>query len=363
MTYDLMVIGAGPAGCAAAITAARRGAKVLLLESGRFPRHKVCGEFVSGEALELLTELLSEDDDGVVANAARIERSQIFVDGAVLRMRINPPAASITRFKMDHALWESACKAGVDGGQGCPVRSLAGDGPFYVAAGSDRFEGRAVVNAAGRWSFLTDPQVRSRASGERWLGVKGHFREPGNANSVDLYFFDGGYCGVQPVTSSDAERVVNACAMVRAKIGSKLEDVVKCHPALWERSQHWMPAMQAVQTAPLIFHAPQPRQGNVLQIGDAATFVDPFIGDGISLALRSGRLAADSLRPFFTGEISLAQAAAGYAQRYRRDLAPVFRASSTFRKLLSFPYAIRKPVMSVLQRAPLITSQFVKLTR
>ena len=56
--YDLIIVGAGPAGSACAITAARSGAKVLLLEKDRFPRHKVCGEFVSPESLRLLEWLL-----------------------------------------------------------------------------------------------------------------------------------------------------------------------------------------------------------------------------------------------------------------------------------------------------------------
>ena len=58
MSYDLAIIGGGPAGTSAAISAARQGARVLLLERGRFPRHKVCGEFVSAESLTLLKDLL-----------------------------------------------------------------------------------------------------------------------------------------------------------------------------------------------------------------------------------------------------------------------------------------------------------------
>jgi flavin-dependent dehydrogenase len=59
--YDVIVIGAGPAGCACAITAARKGVRVLLLDKSKFPRHKVCGEFVSPESLGLLHTLLPQD--------------------------------------------------------------------------------------------------------------------------------------------------------------------------------------------------------------------------------------------------------------------------------------------------------------
>ena len=75
--YDLIVIGAGPGGCATAITAASSGAKVLLLERGRFPRHKVCGEFVSAESLQLLERLLKTEDHKLISSAPRIARGKI----------------------------------------------------------------------------------------------------------------------------------------------------------------------------------------------------------------------------------------------------------------------------------------------
>jgi flavin-dependent dehydrogenase len=106
--YDLIVMGAGPAGSSAAITAAQAGAKVLLLEKGRFPKHKVCGEFVSAESLDLLAKLLVVDHLPLLQEAIRIPQSQLFLDGRILRAEINPAAASITRFDLDFALWRSA---------------------------------------------------------------------------------------------------------------------------------------------------------------------------------------------------------------------------------------------------------------
>src|SRR6266852_5666001 len=90
---DLIVIGGGPAGCAAAITAARTGASILLLERGRFPRHRVCGEFVSAESLDLLQDLLAPVHRRLIHLAPRISCGRIFVDAAELRAEIAPAAA------------------------------------------------------------------------------------------------------------------------------------------------------------------------------------------------------------------------------------------------------------------------------
>ena len=95
--------------------------------------------------------------------------------------------------------------------------------------------------------------------------------------------------------------------------------------------------MQPVSTAPLIYRQPQPVRGNTIFIGDAAAFIDPFAGDGISIALRSGRVAAQCLSEFFLGRNSLAAAAAGYEQEYAMQFAPLIAAASRVRPLLSLP--------------------------
>jgi menaquinone-9 beta-reductase len=366
MTFDLIVIGGGPGGCSTAITAARSGARVLLLESGRYPRHRVCGEFVSAESLALLSELLSGENRELMGNAVRISQSRVFADGAPLRLPIQPAAASIPRFDLDRALWQSCLEAGVDARQSHLVRYFHGEGPFTVNANGERFAAKALVNAAGRWSFLTSGAVRERASEERWIGVKAHFLEKDPSPTVDLYFCEAGYCGVQPVSPrgmNGGMRMVNACAMFRADVATDLLDIFAAHPVLRERSLAWQIAMDPVRTSPLVFHKPEPVQGTMLQVGDAATFVDPFIGDGISLALRSGALAAKCLVGYLQDTCALKEAAALYEELYTRRLAPVFRASSVLRNLLRVPSIIRRPAMSLLQHAPGLTRQIVRLTR
>lgn len=344
--YDLIIIGGGPAGTAAAVTAACNGAGVLLLEQGHLPRHKVCGEFVSPESLALLRSFLAPDG-AVLDRALRIGATRIFLDGRELRAPVNPVAASISRFDLDLALWQAAKKAGVDARLQTPVQKLFGHGPFVLETGDGNYEARAVINAAGRWSSLS-PRPAS-AVRDKWVGIKAHFCEPCPSPSVDLYFFDGGYCGVQPV----GVNLVNVAAMVRADRATTMPAVLELHPALALRSRHWQPASDPVTTSPLLFRRPEPLRDRVLLAGDAAGFIDPFVGDGIALALRSGAAAAQALLPFWRGQISLPAACRAYQQAYEQSFLPIFRNAARFRRLLSLPAALRAPFVSLLQHTGL----------
>ena len=361
--YDLTVIGGGPAGAAAAISAARCGARILLLERGQFPRHKVCGEFVSAESLGLLENLLDSRHATLLRNAVRIPQGRLFLDDRILPTAVDPPAASIARLDLDSALWESAVNVGVDARPQVTVQGVNGTGPFRVSTNAGEFESRALVNASGRWSNLT-PTDNSPA--EKWLGLKAHFAETSPDHSVDLYFFDGGYCGVQPVELShekSGQGRINACAMVRADVASTLPQVFTRHPDLQERSRQWRALSEPVSTSPLIFRRPQPVRDGTLMVGDAAGFVDPFVGDGISLALRSGALAAECLAPLWSNEISLANGVRRYGELYRQRLGPVFRTSSKIRRMLMLPRVLRHPLLLALQKAPAITRYLVSKTR
>ncbi|HSB74135.1 MAG TPA: FAD-dependent oxidoreductase, partial [Terriglobales bacterium] len=160
--YDLIIIGGGPAGTAAAITAARGGAQVLLLEQGRLPRHKVCGEFVSAESLALLQSLLPSRSR-LIQGAPCIPEARIFLDGRQLRAPIAPPAASISRFNLDYALWSAAAAAGAETRLQSPVQRVSGEGPFRVETARGVCYARALINTSGRWSTLASaPPARAR---------------------------------------------------------------------------------------------------------------------------------------------------------------------------------------------------------
>jgi flavin-dependent dehydrogenase len=360
-TCDFVVIGGGPAGSAAAITAARSGACVLLLERGRFPRHKVCGEFVSPESLRLLERLLG--GESLLDKAAYINKARLLLGGSILQSDVSPPAAAITRYDLDFALWRAAARAGAECRQGISAEEIRvqEDGSFHIAftktAASgerDTIRSKAVVDASGRWSNL---QVGRQVPSDTWVGLKAHFAAKENSGSVDLYFFPQGYCGVQPLANGR----LNVCAMVRASagLGNSLEQVFAQHPELWRCSRDWVPAMETVATAPLFFRTPQPVRGSVLLAGDAAGFIDPFVGDGISMALRSGALAAECL---IQQNWSASEAAKRYKRAYEQQFLPVFRSAARVRRMLDLPEPLRGTI-AALARVPGVAQYVLRRTR
>ena len=326
----------------------------MLLERGRFPRHKVCGEFISPEGVELLAGL---GLDFLVRRSPRIAQARLFSGASVAETVLSPPAAAISRYVLDHALWNRTREAGADCREQVEARAITGRETFTIGTSCGDFTAQTVINASGRWSNLRRSRL-SQPKREKWIGWKAHFWEKESLPSVDLYFFDGGYCGVQPL----GDGRVNVCAMVQAAAADSMEQMLGLHPALTERSRTWQPASETVATSPLVFAPPQAEEDGVLFAGDAAGFIDPFVGDGISLALRSGTMAAEALQPVWEGKSSLSEAAKIYSRRYQRELRPLFRNAGWLRRLATVPRALRRPVMAVL-RSPRVTRFLVGRTR
>jgi flavin-dependent dehydrogenase len=163
---------------------------------------------------------------------------------------------------------------------------------------------------------------------------------------------------VQPV----GPNAVNACAMVRVDAARSLPEVFARHPELHARSRDWESLFAPITTSSLYFHEPQTEHRGMLMAGDAAGFVDPFAGDGISLALHTGSLAAQSLHPFLQGNRTLGQVHRDYRDSYRKRFAPVFRNAARIRRALSTPSMVRRMLLS-LAATRLIAGIVVRNTR
>jgi flavin-dependent dehydrogenase len=341
--FDAAVIGGGPAGCAAAITLARAGRSVLLLEAGRYPRQKVCGEFVSAEALPLLASLLGGGRD-VIAAAPAIDRVRFLLDGRTAEAPVSPSARSISRAVLDPALWEAARRAGATARENTSALAVQRSGDeFCLRTSAGEYRARSVIDAAGRWSRLRPRQLPAGAK----IGLKAHFAAEAAA-AVELFFFDGGYCGVQAAARGE----VNVCALVDPGRARTLAEVFELHPGLRARSRVWRLVGQELATAPVNLRRPEPAAGGILRAGDAAGFLEPLFGDGMSVALRSGVLAAECL--LHGGD---------YAAAYRARFLRAFRGAALARRLFSVPRPLRALFWPVLQRSPRLIAALSRRAR
>ena len=306
----------------------------------------------------MLASLLQDLPTGqaLLDAAPAIQRTRLFLGARMIEAPVSPAALSITRYDLDAQLWMAVQAVGIETRLNCEVTAADGSGPFRLTTSSENVSAKALIIATGRWSQFTPD--RTVPAGPRWIGVKAHFRELNPSLSTDLYFFANGYCGVQPV----AQDVVNACAMVRSDRATSLPEVFALHAKLAERAAGWTAVSQPVSTAPLIYRIPQPVRGNVMFAGDAAAFIDPFVGDGISLALRSGRLATQCVSRFLSGEIELGESVALYQEEYSRQFAPLLSAASRVRSLLSLPGLARAAAFELL-RLPGVMPFVIRKTR
>lgn len=155
---------------------------------------------------------------------------------------------------------------------------------------------------------------------------------------------------------------INVCAMVKAEAARSLAEVVSLHPELWKRSRDWDPLFPALTTSGLLFRRPETQFQHMMLVGDAAGFIDPFAGDGISLALHSGALAAEALLPFLGGKDTLDEVHSSYAKRYRRRFSAAFRNARGMRMVLSAPEWIRFTAMRIAGLKP-VARALVSSTR
>ena len=311
---DVIVAGAGPAGCVAAIVLARAGLRVRLLDRATFPRDKMCGDTVNPGTLRLLRRLgLDAAEEGLPIHGMLVTGpGSVRVDG---RYPDGISGRALLRRQLDHRLLQSAAVAGVLVEEGVLVRGpLMDEGGRVVTGvqlraangGERKLRGRCVIAADGRGSRLarTLSLARHPQRPRRWA-VGAYFTNVADVGDRgEMHVRPGRYLGIAPVPGG----LVNVCAVTadRAELRSPqglIDDFVRSEPELADRFAGARMATRPVCLGPLAVQSSAGGVPGLLLAGDAAGFVDPMTGDGLRFAVRGGELAAaEVLRALEHGE-------------------------------------------------------------
>lgn len=384
--FDAVIAGAGPAGSSMAAWLAAQGWSVLLVEREQLPRHKVCGEFLSPEAQTTLAA------QGVYESVAALHPVPLTAanltapSGSALAITLPGEAWGISRYALDAALAAAAKARGAEVWYGTTLTGWHEvEGAKAGGAGRNfsvelrratvdltTVRTRALLVACGRHGLarlLPHSAARgvARPAQNAAVGIKCHFANLAMPAQVELYLFEGGYIGVNPIENGCA----NVCALASysafARAGRSpralIEAAARWNPAFGRRV---LPGLALPETecavAPVdARHRAAPWQGLPL-LGDTAAMIPPLCGDGMAMALRSAELCAPLVNGYLRSACTWAELGSRYSALWQAEFGARLRTGRRLEALLLSPRA-SEWLLKVGKAFPALADYLLRATR
>ena len=305
---DVVVVGGGPAGSAAATFLRQRGRDVLLVDEARFPRDKVCGESVSPGGRRLLADLGAAEAVRRLAPQPLLGMTLTSPDGTTFRGDYRDaaePGFALRRQALDQVLLDGARAAGAEVREGVRATGLVVEDGTVAGItceggrGPETIRARLVIGADGRRSVVARRLGLLREHRSlRKFAVRGYWDGMDALEARgEMHVGGGGYCGIAPLSDARANVTFVLDRREMAAAGGDLEgfyrQVLRRWPRVHERLSRASFLGPPTAIGPLALEASRVSAPGALLVGDSAGFYDPFTGEGVTLALRSAEMAAE----------------------------------------------------------------------
>lgn len=326
--YDVVIIGGGLAGLSLAILLGRKKYKVLVLEKESYPKHKVCGEYVSMESkafledlglrigemnLPVINKLLLTDTRGnqvdTVLPQGGFGLSRYTMDAAMARLAEQAGATVLTKTRVDNVVWKAT--------------------HFDVIAGKDIYSAKVACGTWGKRSNIDVKWKRSFIKDKHdalsnYVAVKYHINYPWPRDYVGLHNFTDGYCGISQIEGGKCCMCYMTTAATLRKSNNDLkqleQDVVTQNPTLAKifKEAEFLYA-SPVTISQISFSKKEQVMDHVLLLGDAAGMITPLCGNGMSMALHSGKIASGLVDDFLQGRMSREELEKQYTAQWKSN--------------------------------------------
>lgn len=305
--FDVIIIGGGLAGLTSAIHLSRYKFKVLLVEKNSYPKHKVCGEYISNEVLPYLEYL---GFDPFQFGAKHITNFELTThDNKTITAELPLGGFGMSRYEMDFQLFKLAKEHGVSVLKDSVIDVVFDHDSFQVLTKSNQnFTSKITIGAFGKRSNL-DLKFKRRFIRKKspYLGVKMHVSGDFPENKVALHNFKGGYCGMSKVENNH----INLCYITSYRsfkrykdIDAFQQDTMFKNSGLKEIFQKTNPEFDFPLTISQIsFSTKSPVENHMIMCGDSAGMIHPLCGNGMAMAIRSSQLASELIIAYLQKKI------------------------------------------------------------
>ncbi len=295
----ILIVGGGLAGLVSAIHLSQKGIDVVLIEKDTYPKHKVCGEYISNEVLPYFDYLGIHIDE---ISPVKISKFEITTQkGKTIRSSLPLGGFGISRYALDQYLWDIAIQNGVHCINDKVVAVTFDENSFRVnTVQNGIFSSDYVIGAYGKQSSLDKSLNRDFTNKKSpWLAVKMHYQAQVNKETVALHNFEGGYCGLSMVENN----VVNACYLAHydsfkeyKDIATFQSEILSKNPYLKEFYKSAIPLFEKPITISQVnFQKKKPVEEHVFMTGDAAGLIHPLCGNGMAMAIQGAQIISELL--------------------------------------------------------------------
>ena len=322
-TFDVIIIGGGLAGLTSAIHLSKFNKQVLLIEKNEFPKHKVCGEYISNEVLPYLNSL---GIDPIKEGAKQISKVELTtVKSNLIKGELPLGGFGMSRYFLDDLLAKKATLNGTIILKDTATSIDFNNNLFAIQTKTKgTFQSRIAIGAFGKRSTLDVKMNRDFIKKKSpYLAVKMHVKGDFSEDIVALHNFKGGYCGVSKVENDS----INLCYIADYKSFKKYknieefqEEVVFKNDYLKQIFKESNPIFSKPLTISQIsFETKKPVEDHIIMCGDTAGMIHPLCGNGMGMAISSAQIASEEILKFLNNEINRTQLEKNYLRNWNKE--------------------------------------------